>query len=155
MPSVQWSGLLNHSIHMHRIVPPWQIRCKTGKMISILGHFLFLKHGSGDFHSSSCCFFFPHYFIVCRHILHRYANEDVTLGSWFIGLDVEHIDERSLCCGTPPGRLFTELSLFPFFFLSAEIQCNNLGFYLFFRYLLIVKFHVWSLVVLWFHLNVS
>ncbi|KAL0324605.1 UNVERIFIED_CONTAM: Beta-1,6-galactosyltransferase GALT31A [Sesamum calycinum] len=37
-----------------------------------------------------------------KHILHRYANEDVSLGSWFIGLDVEHIDERSLCCGTPP-----------------------------------------------------
>ncbi|KAF3636129.1 hypothetical protein FXO38_24325 [Capsicum annuum] len=31
----------------------------------------------------------------------RYANEDVSLGSWFIGLDVEHIDEQSLCCGTP------------------------------------------------------
>ncbi|PHU05394.1 Beta-1,3-galactosyltransferase 7 [Capsicum chinense] len=28
-----------------------------------------------------------------RHILHRYANEDVSLGSLFIGLDVEHIDE--------------------------------------------------------------
>lgn len=40
-----------------------------------------------------------------RHILHRYANEDVSLGSWFIGLDVQHIDERSLCCGTPPGEL--------------------------------------------------
>ncbi|KAJ0968631.1 hypothetical protein J5N97_025548 [Dioscorea zingiberensis] len=39
---------------------------------------------------------------VNRHILHKYANEDVSLGSWFIGLDVEHIDERSLCCGTPP-----------------------------------------------------
>lgn len=40
---------------------------------------------------------------LSRHILHRYANEDVSLGSWFIGLDVEHIDDRSLCCGTAPG----------------------------------------------------
>ncbi|PHT52675.1 putative beta-1,3-galactosyltransferase 6 [Capsicum baccatum] len=38
-----------------------------------------------------------------RHILHRYANEDVSLGSLFIRLDIEHIDERSLCCETPPG----------------------------------------------------
>lgn len=38
-----------------------------------------------------------------RHVLHKYANEDVSLGSWFIGLDVEHIDDRRLCCGTPPG----------------------------------------------------
>ncbi|XP_062074037.1 beta-1,6-galactosyltransferase GALT31A isoform X2 [Humulus lupulus] len=42
------------------------------------------------------------YISVNKHILHRYANEDVSLGSWFIGLDVEHIDDRSLCCGTPP-----------------------------------------------------
>lgn len=37
-------------------------------------------------------------------MLHKYANEDVSLGSWFIGLDVEHIDDRRLCCGTPPGN---------------------------------------------------
>ncbi|THG18490.1 hypothetical protein TEA_029829 [Camellia sinensis var. sinensis] len=37
-----------------------------------------------------------------RHVLHKYANEDVSLGSWFIGLDVQHIDDRRLCCGTPP-----------------------------------------------------
>nr|CAD1821714.1 unnamed protein product [Ananas comosus var. bracteatus] len=42
------------------------------------------------------------YLSVNRHFLHKYANEDVSLGSWFIGLNVEHIDERSLCCGTPP-----------------------------------------------------
>uniref|UniRef100_A0A803PMC6 Hexosyltransferase n=2 Tax=Cannabis sativa TaxID=3483 RepID=A0A803PMC6_CANSA len=42
------------------------------------------------------------YISVNKHILHRYANEDVSLGSWFIGLDVEHIDDRSFCCGTPP-----------------------------------------------------
>ncbi|KAM7279190.1 hypothetical protein ACFE04_006324 [Oxalis oulophora] len=42
------------------------------------------------------------YISVNKHILHRFANEDVSLGSWFIGLDVEHIDDRSLCCGTPP-----------------------------------------------------
>lgn len=35
-------------------------------------------------------------------ILHKYANEDVTLGSWFLGLEVEHIDDRNFCCGTPP-----------------------------------------------------
>nr|GLL30393.1 probable beta-1,3-galactosyltransferase 2 [Ipomoea trifida] len=36
------------------------------------------------------------------HVLHKFANEDVSLGSWFIGLDVQHIDDRRLCCGTPP-----------------------------------------------------
>eukprot|EP01018_Ginkgo_biloba_P015319 Gb_07668 [translate_table: standard] len=37
-----------------------------------------------------------------QDILHKYANEDVSLGSWFIGLDAKHIDDRKLCCGTPP-----------------------------------------------------
>ncbi|XP_044432262.1 beta-1,6-galactosyltransferase GALT31A isoform X1 [Triticum aestivum] len=37
-----------------------------------------------------------------KHILHKYTNEDVSFGSWLIGLDVEHVDERSLCCGIPP-----------------------------------------------------
>lgn len=39
-----------------------------------------------------------------RHVLHKYANEDVSLGAWFIGIDVKHIDDRRLCCGTPPGK---------------------------------------------------
>ncbi|MCO5587715.1 hypothetical protein L7F22_041666 [Adiantum nelumboides] len=34
-------------------------------------------------------------------ILHKYANEDVSLGAWFIGLDVDHVDDRRMCCGTP------------------------------------------------------
>jgi hypothetical protein len=34
-----------------------------------------------------------------RPILHRFANEDVSLGAWL----VEHVDDRSLCCATPPG----------------------------------------------------
>ncbi|KAL8505557.1 hypothetical protein ACS0TY_016700 [Phlomoides rotata] len=42
------------------------------------------------------------YISINQHLLHRFANEDVSLGSWFIGLDVEHIDDRRLCCGTPP-----------------------------------------------------
>lgn len=41
-----------------------------------------------------------------RPILHKYANEDVSLGSWLIGLEVEHIDDRNMCCGTPPGTAF-------------------------------------------------
>lgn len=44
-------------------------------------------------------------FNYLRHLLHKYANEDVSLGSWFIGLDVEHVDDRRLCCGTPPGKM--------------------------------------------------
>ncbi|XP_019094735.1 PREDICTED: probable beta-1,3-galactosyltransferase 8 isoform X2 [Camelina sativa] len=42
------------------------------------------------------------YISTNQGILHRYANEDVSLGAWMLGLEVEHVDERSMCCGTPP-----------------------------------------------------
>ncbi|KAJ7539236.1 hypothetical protein O6H91_11G082200 [Diphasiastrum complanatum] len=42
------------------------------------------------------------YISLNQQLLHRYANEDVSLGAWFIGLDVEHVDDRTMCCGTPP-----------------------------------------------------
>ncbi|KAL2237879.1 beta-1,6-galactosyltransferase GALT31A [Sesamum indicum] len=60
----------------------------------------YFRHATGQIYAISKDL--ATYVSVNRHILHRYANEDVSLGSWFIGLDVEHIDERSLCCGTPP-----------------------------------------------------
>lgn len=56
-------------------------------------------------------------------MLHKYANEDVSLGSWFIGLDVEHIDDRRLCCGTPPGIPTKPLFLFS---LSGLQLLNNM-----------------------------
>ena len=42
--------------------------------------------------------------VWCRYIghnaaiLHKYANEDVSVGSWLVGLDVYHDDERRFCC---------------------------------------------------------
>ncbi|XP_059662119.1 beta-1,6-galactosyltransferase GALT31A [Cornus florida] len=60
----------------------------------------YFRHATGQIYALSKDL--ATYISVNRHILHRYANEDVSLGSWFIGLDVEHIDDRSLCCGTPP-----------------------------------------------------
>lgn len=68
---------------------------------------------------------------LSRHILHKYANEDVSLGSWFIGLDVEHIDDRSLCCGTPPGKMLADMYLI--FFVSLH-------------YNLFFKFHILTYV---------
>ncbi|RZS19208.1 hypothetical protein BHM03_00051578 [Ensete ventricosum] len=49
---------------------------------------------------------FFHMTVFCDR---QYANEDVSLGSWFIGLDVEHIDDRRLCCGTPPAIIYDRL----------------------------------------------
>ncbi|KAE8720299.1 putative beta-1,3-galactosyltransferase 8 [Hibiscus syriacus] len=43
------------------------------------------------------------YISINSSILHRFANEELSLGSWMIGLEVEHVDDLSRCCGTPPG----------------------------------------------------
>ncbi|VFQ59825.1 unnamed protein product [Cuscuta campestris] len=60
----------------------------------------YFRHATGQIYAISKDL--ATYISINRGILHRFANEDVSLGSWFIGLDVEHIDDRSLCCGTPP-----------------------------------------------------
>ncbi|KAG6519074.1 probable beta-1,3-galactosyltransferase 2 isoform X1 [Zingiber officinale] len=60
----------------------------------------YFRHASGQLYAISKDL--ATYISMNQHLLHKYANEDVSLGSWFIGLDVEHIDDRKLCCGTPP-----------------------------------------------------
>ncbi|XP_044473715.1 probable beta-1,3-galactosyltransferase 3 isoform X3 [Mangifera indica] len=60
----------------------------------------YFRHATGQIYAISKDL--ASYISINQHMLHKYANEDVSLGSWFIGLDVEHIDDRRLCCGTPP-----------------------------------------------------
>lgn len=44
---------------------------------------------------------------VGRSILRTYAHDDISTGSWFIGLDVEHIDEQKFCCSSWSSGLLT------------------------------------------------
>ncbi|KAL8144303.1 hypothetical protein V2J09_017335 [Rumex salicifolius] len=60
----------------------------------------YFRHATGQLYAISKDL--ATYISINQHLLHRYTNEDVSLGSWLIGLDVEHIDDRRLCCGTPP-----------------------------------------------------
>ncbi|GAB4859432.1 Beta-1,3-galactosyltransferase 2, variant 2 [Ancistrocladus abbreviatus] len=60
----------------------------------------YFRHATGQLYAISKDL--ATYISINQHVLHKYANEDVSLGSWFIGLNVEHIDDRRLCCGTPP-----------------------------------------------------
>ncbi|XP_057457803.1 probable beta-1,3-galactosyltransferase 2 [Lotus japonicus] len=60
----------------------------------------YFRHATGQLYAISKDL--AKYISLNQKVLHKYANEDVSLGSWFIGLDVEHIDDRRLCCGTPP-----------------------------------------------------
>ncbi|KAI3755876.1 hypothetical protein L1987_55685 [Smallanthus sonchifolius] len=60
----------------------------------------YFRHATGQLYAISKDL--ASYISINQHVLHKYANEDVSLGSWFIGLNAEHIDDRRLCCGTPP-----------------------------------------------------
>uniref|UniRef100_A0A7N0RGQ4 Hexosyltransferase n=2 Tax=Kalanchoe fedtschenkoi TaxID=63787 RepID=A0A7N0RGQ4_KALFE len=60
----------------------------------------YFRHATGQIYAISKDL--ATYIAKNRNILHKYANEDVSLGAWFIGLEVEHVDERSMCCSTPP-----------------------------------------------------
>ncbi|ONK55319.1 uncharacterized protein A4U43_UnF4960 [Asparagus officinalis] len=60
----------------------------------------YFRHATGQIYAISKDL--AAYISINAPILHRYANEDVSLGSWLLGLEVEHIDDRTFCCGTPP-----------------------------------------------------
>ncbi|XP_075103814.1 putative beta-1,3-galactosyltransferase 2 [Nicotiana tabacum] len=108
-------GALAATLARHRSKPSVYIGCmKSGPVLVQKGvryrepeHWKFgddgnryFRHATGQLYAISKDL--ATYISINRHILHKYANEDVTVGSWFIGLDVEHIDDRKLCCGTPP-----------------------------------------------------
>uniref|UniRef100_A0A453G2E1 DUF4094 domain-containing protein n=2 Tax=Aegilops tauschii subsp. strangulata TaxID=200361 RepID=A0A453G2E1_AEGTS len=61
----------------------------------------YFRHATGQIYAVSKDL--AAYISVNQPILHRFANEDVSVGAWLIGLEVEHVDDRSMCCATPPG----------------------------------------------------
>ncbi|XP_039003197.1 beta-1,3-galactosyltransferase 7-like [Hibiscus syriacus] len=64
----------------------------------------YFRHATGQIYAISKDL--ADYIAINQPILHKYANEDVSLGSWFIGLEVEHINDRSMCCRTPSTHMF-------------------------------------------------
>ena len=56
----------------------------------------YFRHGTGQIYGVSRVV--AQYIHDHRSILHRFANEDVSVGAWVFGLDVEFVDERNLCC---------------------------------------------------------
>ncbi|KAJ0602401.1 putative galactosylxylosylprotein 3-beta-galactosyltransferase [Helianthus annuus] len=108
-------GMIGSTLLRHRAKPRVYLGCmKSGPVLAQKGvkyhepeYWKFgedgnkyFRHATGQIYALSKDL--ATYISINRHILHKYANEDVSLGSWFIGLDVEHIDDRSLCCQTPP-----------------------------------------------------
>lgn len=108
-------GMVGSTLARHRAKPHVYIGCmKSGPVLSQKGvkyhepeYWKFgeegnkyFRHATGQIYAISKDL--ATYISANKNLLHKFANEDVSLGSWFIGLDVEHIDDRSLCCGSPP-----------------------------------------------------
>ncbi|KAL8130156.1 hypothetical protein V2J09_019311 [Rumex salicifolius] len=106
---------LGRTLARHRSKPRVYIGCmKSGPILARKGvryhepeHWKFggegnkyLRHATGQIYAISRDL--ATYISINQHILHKYANEDVSLGTWLIGLDMLHIDDKRLCCGTPP-----------------------------------------------------
>ncbi|KAJ0257582.1 beta-1,3-galactosyltransferase 5 [Hirschfeldia incana] len=114
-------GMLASTLALHRHKPRVYIGCmKSGPVLSKKtakyhepefwkfgeeGNKYF-RHATGQIYAISKDL--ATYISNNQAILHKYANEDVTLGSWFIGLEIEHIDDGNFCCSTPDCQLKAE-----------------------------------------------
>ncbi|KAL5993577.1 hypothetical protein ACLOJK_014502 [Asimina triloba] len=58
----------------------------------------YFRHASGEVYVISRAL--AQFISINRSILRTYAHDDVSVGSWFIGLDVKHVDEGKLCCSS-------------------------------------------------------
>lgn len=108
-------GVLGTTLARHRSKPRVYIGCmKSGPVLNQKGvkyhepeYWKFgeegnkyFRHATGQIYALSKDL--ANYIAVNQLLLHKYANEDVSLGAWIIGLDVSHVDDRNMCCGTPP-----------------------------------------------------
>ncbi|KAJ7965407.1 Hexosyltransferase [Quillaja saponaria] len=58
----------------------------------------YFRHASGELYVISQAL--AKFISINRSILRTYAHDDVSAGSWFIGLDVKHVDEGKFCCSS-------------------------------------------------------
>ncbi|KAG6408073.1 hypothetical protein SASPL_131076 [Salvia splendens] len=58
----------------------------------------YFRHASGEVFAISQPL--AQFVSINRLILRAYAHDDVSVGSWFIGLDVKHVDEGKFCCSS-------------------------------------------------------
>ncbi|KAK9291367.1 hypothetical protein L1049_019313 [Liquidambar formosana] len=69
----------------------------------------YFRHASGEMYVISRAL--ARFVSINRFILRTYAHDDISVGSWFIGLDVKHIDERKFCCSSWSSGLSLSISL--------------------------------------------
>lgn len=58
----------------------------------------YFRHASGEMYVISRAL--AKFISINRSILRTYAHDDVSAGSWFIGLDVKYVNEAKFCCSS-------------------------------------------------------
>ncbi|XP_059667173.1 hydroxyproline O-galactosyltransferase HPGT1-like [Cornus florida] len=59
---------------------------------------MYFYHASGELFVISQAL--AKFISINRSILRTYAHDDVSVGSWFIGLDVKHVNDGKFCCSS-------------------------------------------------------
>jgi hypothetical protein len=68
----------------------------------------YFRHASGEMFVISKAV--AQFISINRSVLRTYAHDDVSVGSWLIGLAVKHVNEAKLCCSSwPSGALCSAL----------------------------------------------
>ncbi|KAG8047058.1 hypothetical protein GUJ93_ZPchr0008g12711 [Zizania palustris] len=68
----------------------------------------YFRHASGEMFVISRAI--AQFISINRSVLRTYAHDDVSVGSWLIGLAVKHVNEAKLCCSSwPSGALCSAL----------------------------------------------
>lgn len=103
---------LGATLATHLDKPRVYIGCmKSGEVFSEPGHKWYepdwwkfgdkrsyFRHASGEMYAISQAL--AKFLSINRSILRTYAHDDVSAGSWFIGLDVKHVHESKFCCSS-------------------------------------------------------
>eukprot|EP00250_Pteridium_aquilinum_P016733 c23263_g1_i1 orf=639-1805(+) len=133
-------GALGNTLAKHRRKPRVYIGCMKGGPVLAQKdvkyyepeHWKFggqgnkyFKHATGQLYAISKDLAI--YILKNLDILHKYANEDVSLGSWLLGLDVEQIDDKRMCCSTLEceGKLQAGAACVASFDRSCSGICNS------------------------------
>ncbi|WCJ36776.1 Galactosyltransferase family protein [Euphorbia peplus] len=58
----------------------------------------YFRHASGEMYAISQAL--AKFISINKSLLRTYAHDDISAGSWFIGLDVKHVDEGKFCCSS-------------------------------------------------------
>ncbi|RVX04236.1 Hydroxyproline O-galactosyltransferase HPGT1 [Vitis vinifera] len=75
--------------------PSWG---QTNSHIGVGNRLWYFRHASGEIYVISQAL--AQFISINRSILLSYAHDDVTTGSWFVGLDVKYIDDTKFCCSS-------------------------------------------------------